>query len=123
YRFSPINGVSMSQLWYGDLIYADRNGDGAYGDADDLYYTGQSQLPKFNYGFSVELSYGNFDLSVLWFGSAGYYIYWNKLGYYNNRVSNGYGVPKKYVENMYRFEPSDPDNPKNNINGELPRLM
>ena len=36
YTFNGVTALSKDQLWYGDLIYADRNGDGNYGDDNDM---------------------------------------------------------------------------------------
>ena len=41
--------------------YADENGDGVYGDANDYMFTGTSMTPKFYYGFQVELGWKGID--------------------------------------------------------------
>jgi TonB-linked SusC/RagA family outer membrane protein len=57
----------------GDVKYKDMNGDGVI-DQNDRTFLG-SAIPKFTYGFSSNVSYGNFDLFVLFQGSYGNKIY------------------------------------------------
>ncbi|MDR3712744.1 MAG: TonB-dependent receptor [Puia sp.] len=53
----------------GDLKFVDKSGDGKIND-DDRQYMG-SAFPKFTYGFTVNLAYKRFDLSMFWQGVAG----------------------------------------------------
>ena len=39
YTFNGKKDLSVDQLWYGDLIYADLNWDGNYGDTNDQTFT------------------------------------------------------------------------------------
>jgi len=57
----------------GDFKYKDLNGDGKI-DASDRTYLG-SPLPKFNYGFSVNLEYKGVDLSIFFQGVQGNKIF------------------------------------------------
>jgi TonB-linked SusC/RagA family outer membrane protein len=47
----------------GDLMYKDQNGDGVI-NASDRVYLG-SNIPRFTYGFNLNLSYKGFDFSTL----------------------------------------------------------
>jgi TonB-linked SusC/RagA family outer membrane protein len=47
----------------GDLIYKDQNGDGVINAADRVYLG--SNIPRFTYGFNLNLSYKGFDFSTL----------------------------------------------------------
>lgn len=123
YKFSPSNNVSPTSLWYGDLIYADRNGDGTYGDSNDMDFTGKSQLPKYNFGLNLSAAYKGFDMSMVWAGSAGFVRYWFQGGYNSPSLNLGAGVPKEFVENAYRWDPNDPNKAGSNPNGSKPRLM
>ncbi|WP_080903771.1 TonB-dependent receptor [Parabacteroides sp. Marseille-P3160] len=122
YKFSPTNNVSKTGIWYGDFIYADRNEDGTYGDSNDMDFTGNSQLPKYNFGLNLSAAYKGFDLSMVWIGSAGFKRYWYQGGYNSPSIGLGAGVPKKFAENAYRWDPNDPDNPNSNPYGSNPRL-
>lgn len=46
YTFNGVTALSKDQLWYGDLIYADRNGDGNYGDDNDMDFNGRTSTPS-----------------------------------------------------------------------------
>lgn len=68
----------------GDLKYQDMNGDGIVDD-NDVCIIGDSE-PKLIYGLSVNLKYGNFDLTVVGTGRAFYdrqltnSFFWNGWG-------------------------------------------
>ncbi|SHE43679.1 SusC/RagA family TonB-linked outer membrane protein [Pedobacter caeni] len=53
----------------GDLIYQDINGDGLL-NADDMTRQKYGNIPQITYGFNLNASYKNFDLSVLFAGQA-----------------------------------------------------
>ncbi|MBK1438848.1 TonB-dependent receptor [Parapedobacter sp. ISTM3] len=53
----------------GDLKFVDQNGDGQINDEDRVFMG--SAIPDFTYGFSLQLEYKNFDLSMLTYGVAG----------------------------------------------------
>jgi TonB-linked SusC/RagA family outer membrane protein len=53
----------------GDLKYEDFNGDGII-NADDMTRSKYGNVPQITYGFNFNVSYKNFDLSVLFAGQA-----------------------------------------------------
>ena len=57
----------------GDLIFLDQNGDGVINNADRAFIG--SPIPKFIFGFSGEMSYKQFDLSIDFQGQTGNKIY------------------------------------------------
>ena len=57
----------------GDPKYKDQDGDGKITESDKVVL-GSAQ-PKFTYGFSTNLTYENFDLSILFQGSQGNKLY------------------------------------------------
>ncbi|MDP9080212.1 MAG: SusC/RagA family TonB-linked outer membrane protein [Bacteroidota bacterium] len=57
----------------GDVMYKDVNGDGVINDADKSIVG--SPIPKFTYGFTGNVSYKNFDLSLFFQGVSGNKIY------------------------------------------------
>lgn len=57
----------------GDLRFVDTNGDGSIDDNDKTYMG--SAVPKFTYGFSLNLDYRKFDLSILTYGVSGSKIF------------------------------------------------
>lgn len=130
YTFSPQNttydpatpGSNKGLLNYGDLIYDDLNGDKVYGNSNDRYFTGSSPNPKFIFGFSTYFSWKGIDLGLIWFGAAGMQYYWDQEGYNNSRLQVGNAVSTRVAANRYFYDDANPDNPRNNTNGTLPRL-
>lgn len=53
----------------GDIKFVDVNGDGKLNTSDKVYLG--TPFPKFNYGFTANLTYASFDLSVFLQGVAG----------------------------------------------------
>ena len=70
-EFLPSKTTAKNKIWYGDYIYADVNGDGVYGSADDYKFMNKSLTPKFYYGFQVDLGWKGIDFSVLFSGAGG----------------------------------------------------
>lgn len=118
----PSNNVSKTAIWYGDLIYADLNGDGDYGNSFDRYFTGTSSLPKYVFGMNAELSWRQFDLSMIWTGAAGHKFYWNADNYNNSFATNGNAFATLYADDHYFYDPAAPDDARTNINAKYTRL-
>ncbi|SMD14611.1 SusC/RagA family TonB-linked outer membrane protein [Pedobacter nyackensis] len=122
YTFQPTAGVSKTKTYYGDLIYADNNGDGLYGNSFDAQFLNKSSTPRYNYGLNMNLSYKNIDMSMLWSGSAGMWYYWNATGYNNSTVSLGNAVSTLIANDHYYYNDANPADPANNITAHYPRL-
>jgi TonB-linked SusC/RagA family outer membrane protein len=122
YNFQPAGGVGKTKIYYGDLIYADNNSDGIYGNSFDGQFLNKSSTPRYNYGFNVNLSYKNVDLSMLWSGSAGMWYYWNSTGYNNSIVSLGNAVSTLIASDHYYYNEANPGDLANNITAKYPRL-
>ena len=73
-------GPDGANLWYGDLIMADVNGDGKYGNDDDREFTGKSATPKVILGLNLYAEWKGFDLNMIWSGRFGSYHYINSKG-------------------------------------------
>ncbi len=94
----------------GDLRFEDTNGDGKINE-DDKVYMG-SAVPKFTYGFSLNLEYKNFDLNVLTYGISGAKIFNGyKFSAYNAALQ-GYNLDKRVLD---AWTP-------NNVNSDIPAL-
>lgn len=88
----------------GDYKYVDWNGDGEIGGLDEHPFA-FDQTPWMNFSLSFDASYKNFDLSMLFQGSAlGSLIYQEPL--YSIWGSNGGGALEMYLD---RWHPADPD--------------
>ncbi len=122
FKFAPVNTVGKAQLSYGDLIYADNNGDSTFGNSGDRRFTGLSATPKFIFGFNVTASWKGFDFSMIWAGSLGMTYYWNPEIYNRTITRLGNSLSNRVADSRYYFNESNPNDPANNINGNLPRL-
>ena len=78
----------------GDVKFKDQNGDGKI-DASDRAFLG-SAIPKYMFGLTANLSYGNFDLSVFFQGSYG-----NKLYLQVNKDIEGFYRPFNLTQRVY----------------------
>ncbi|MFC4672203.1 SusC/RagA family TonB-linked outer membrane protein [Dysgonomonas termitidis] len=128
------NGQTVGQgkgLWYGERIYADLNGDGKYGTADDRYFSGKNSVPKYSFGFNLSAEWKGFDLSMTWAGNAGFsYVIYSR-GFNIAAGQKGDVMPMDAYTNFYRYDPLaaltdanyDPaQDPKANVNAIYPRL-
>ncbi|MFQ3325899.1 MAG: TonB-linked SusC/RagA family outer membrane protein [Salibacteraceae bacterium] len=83
-----MDGQNNATLKPGDVRYLDTNDDGII-DWTDQQEIGTGTTPLFMFGFTSNLSYKNFDLSVLFQGAAAHYsslnFIFNTETYYNNR--------------------------------------
>ncbi|MDR0832988.1 MAG: TonB-dependent receptor [Candidatus Symbiothrix sp.] len=68
-------GTGSGEIWYGEKLLADVNGDGKYGDDNDREFTGKSSVPKLNGGFNLNAEYKGFDLSAIVAFRLGSYAY------------------------------------------------
>lgn len=66
------NGILQSDVKPGDVIYVDVNHDGMI-TSEDKVNLGNG-MPKFSYGFNLNLYYKNFDFGVVATGAAGFDI-------------------------------------------------
>lgn len=122
YSFSPVNNLGKAQLYYGDLIFADLNGDKIYGNNFDRRFTGTRSEPKYTVGFSANMAFKGIDLSMVWSGGFGMQYYWNAEGYNNSIVRNGNGIATRIADDHYYYNDADPMDSKNSVNGQFPRL-
>ncbi len=127
-------GSGASNIWYGQMIMADVNGDGKYGNDDDREFTGKSQTPKFTFGMNLTAAWKGFDLNALLSGRTGSYHYINDRGANGSIVSNtGDVVPadawtKYYFYDAVKahtdYEHYDPaTDPNASIHAKYPRLL
>lgn len=121
YRFSGGNTLDRSQLWYGDFIYADRNGDGDYGDDNDRHFTGQSNQAKWLLGLNLSCSWKGISLSALLTGAFGFYLNWASSYYNTSIIQNGYSISRRIADDHYFYDP-DGNPVANNVQGTYPRL-
>ena len=122
YEFYPSQSIGKANLWYGDYIYADTNGDGIYGNDYDNDFQNSSNLPKYNFGFQTYASWKNFDFSMNWTGAAGFKLYWCELGKNSPTTSLGYAIPKSLSRDRYFYDSDNPNDPRTNLTSQTPRI-
>lgn len=123
YSFYPQQGIGKQKIWYGEYIYADRNGDGLYGNSYDSAFQNRSTTPKVNYGIQTSLGWKGIDFSMSWAGAAGFSIYYYRQASNSSNTIYGYAIPQSLVGDRYFFDPKNPDDPRTNINSKNPRLV
>ena len=81
--------VKENEIWYGDYIWEDLNGDGVI-DEQDRTNIG-NPLPKFTFGLNNTITWKNFDLNIFINGSVGNKVY-NFLQEENTVPTNNTGM-------------------------------
>lgn len=122
YKFYPKQGIGKDKIWYGDIIFADMDGDGIYGDEDDKEFQGYSKTPKYYFGLQANFAWKGFDLSMNWAGAAGFKINWYQTGENSSVTWFGYGIGKDVAYDHYFYDPNNPDDPRTNITSKNTRL-
>ncbi len=124
HTFMPNKNIGKDKIWYGDYIYADTNGDGIYGGADDKEFQGFSADPRYNFGLQFSAAWKGFDFSMNWAGAAGFKLYWGSATGYNSPTTRvGVALGTDIAYNHYFFDPENPSDSRTNINAKYGRLV
>lgn len=121
-QFLPGKQVAKDKIWYGDMIYADVNGDGIYGGEDDYQFQNKGVTPKFYYGFQFDLAWKGIDFSMLLSGAGGNATYWRHGGYYSYGQRSDLSLPYDIAYDHYFYNPEYPDDPRTNLTSKHGRL-
>ncbi len=122
YTFNGSTTISKDQLWYGDLIYADLNGDKNYGNSYDQYFNGHTSMPSYNLGITFGFAWKGLEFSMIWSGAFDYYLMWNQDYLNTSTAAYGMSVSQRIADNHYFYDPDNPSDSRTNINGKYPRL-
>lgn len=135
YRFNSGTtvGSGTNQIWYGELLMADTNGDGKYGDSNDRVFTGKSATPKFTFGLTMSAEWKGIDFNALWSGRLGSYSIVYSAGVNAHTFSEATdALPSNAGKLFYSYDHAasvndydnyDPANdPNANITAKYPRL-
>ncbi|MDR1706582.1 MAG: TonB-dependent receptor [Prevotella sp.] len=125
-------GPGSSQIWYGELLMADINGDGKYGDSNDRVFTGKSSAPKVTFGLNMSAEWKGVDFNALWSGRLGSYSIIYSRGVNAHAFSEATdALPSNAGSLFYSYDHAasvndpnyDPANDSNaNITAKYPRL-
>ncbi len=115
--------TQFGNLMPGDIKYMDVNGDGKV-DSDDIVPIGDSNIPKFLYGFALSTSWKDFDLNIFFRGANQVDYFMGGKGYYpfvggqtGNVLSIVNDPGNRYVPASYSGDPAT-----ENLNARFPRL-
>jgi TonB-linked SusC/RagA family outer membrane protein len=122
YSFQPVGTIGKGQLYYGDLIYADHNGDGIYGNNFDKRFSGATATPKLILGLNMSATWRGFDFSMLWAGATGMKYLYNQSGINGTRTTLTNSIGTRIADDHYYYNDANPNDPANNSNGKFPRL-
>lgn len=122
YTFNGVSALSKDQLWYGDMIYADRDGDGNYGDEDDRDFNGRTSTPSYNLGLNLGFAWKGLDFNMTWSGAFDFWIIYNALYYNGTQTTNGHGISERVANDHYFFDPENPTDSRTNLTATYPRL-
>jgi len=73
YNYGVNTGGGNNNVVPGDYYYKDWNGDGVIDDKDS-HPIATNDIPLYNYGLNIGLSYKGFDMTLLLQGAAGVYV-------------------------------------------------
>jgi TonB-linked SusC/RagA family outer membrane protein len=127
-------GTNAGSLWYGEMIMADANGDGRYGNDNDREFIGKSSTPKWIVGLNLFAEWKGIDLNITLSGRIGSWHYINSRGVNSpilTSISDALPADAATLYYSYdavrAFEDYDNYDPANdptaNINGKYPRLL
>ena len=102
---SPLQ--TFSDVRPGDVKYKDQNGDNRIDEKDIVRMYG-STLPKFYYGFSMNLSYKRFELSADFQGIAGVTVNLLNSPLYKPLANNG-NISETFLRNEVFWSPENKD--------------
>ena len=122
YMFSNNVSAKKDQLWYGDFIYADRDGDKNYGDDDDREFNGHSAIPTTLLGINLGCSWRGLDLSMTWSGAFGFWILWTN-SWNLPSVGQASSLALRIMDDHYFYDPDNPADERTNLTGNYPRLL
>ena len=127
-------GKNIGRLRYKDISGPDGKPDGKIDYDYDRTWIGDntvignaglaSVVPKYDYGFSINLTYKSFDLSMYWQGTAGIKVYdgWKSYSdFWNVWIQNGFNHPTRVLDAWTPTNTSStiPALSLNNVNDEL----
>ncbi len=97
--------IKENEIWYGDYIFEDVNGDGVINESDRKFIGNPE--PKFSFGFNSTFTYKDFDLNIFLNGVYGNKVYNFIRETYTNPMRNSNLLLE--TVNLANVELIDPD--------------
>ncbi|HEY8782414.1 MAG TPA: SusC/RagA family TonB-linked outer membrane protein [Mucilaginibacter sp.] len=103
YNYGVNTGGGNNNVVPGDYYYQDWNGDGVI-DGKDNHPIATSDIPLYNYGLTVALSYKGFDMNLLLQGAAGVYVQYGEQ--FASPLMYGRSALTRFLDSWHTQDPS-----------------
>jgi hypothetical protein len=80
-------------------------------------------MPKYNFGLTANAAFKDFDMSMMWGGSAGFSIYYYSTSINSSQTIYGYAIPDAVADDHYYYDPENPTDSRTNLTSKRPRLV
>jgi len=103
YNYGINTGGGNNNVVPGDYYYQDWNGDGVI-DSKDNHPIATSDIPLYNYGMTIALSYKGFDMNLLLQGAAGVYVQYGEQ--FASPLMYGRSALTRFLDSWHTQDPS-----------------
>jgi len=103
YNYGVNTGGGNNNVVPGDYYYQDWNGDGVI-DSKDNHPIATSDIPLYNYGFTVALSYKGFDMNLLLQGASGVYVQYGEQ--FASPLMYGRSALTRFLDSWHTADPN-----------------
>ncbi len=102
YNYGINTGGGNNNVVPGDYYYQDWNGDGVI-DGKDNHPIATSDIPLYNYGLTVALSYKGFDMNLLLQGASGVYVQYGEQ--FASPLMYGRSALTRFLDSWHTADP------------------
>ncbi len=103
YNYGVNTGGGNNNVIPGDYYYKDWNGDGVI-DSKDNHPIATTDIPLYNYGFTIALSYKGFDMNMLLQGAAGVYVQYGEQ--FASPLMYGRSALTRFLDSWHTLDPA-----------------
>lgn len=103
YNYGVNTGGGNNNVIPGDYYYQDTNHDGVI-DSKDNTPIATSDIPLYNYGLTIGLSYKGFDMTMLMQGAAGVYVQYGEQ--FASPLMYGRSALSRFLDSWHTVDPS-----------------